>query len=167
MADIFEIDGAVHSVAPVFGGPALRLDIDGECVEAVLAPLAGGEFELTIDAKVMRVFVATDGDRSFVHLDGAAVEIAHTDSLTALRRAKRSAAGGCEVTAPMPGVVVELAVAVGDRVSAGDRVAVIESMKLQTTLTADMDGIVETVAFDVGQNFDSGAVLVTLAAEDG
>ncbi|HMB69244.1 MAG TPA: biotin/lipoyl-containing protein, partial [bacterium] len=70
--------------------------------------------------------------------------------------------GPTEVTAPMPGVVVDVRVAPGDTVQAGQAVVVVEAMKMQNELTAETDGTVESVAVKAGDAVDGGAVLVVV-----
>ena len=71
-----------------------------------------------------------------------------------------SAEPGNVVLAPMTGVLVKLAVAEGDRVSKGDRLAVLEAMKMEQTLLAPRDGLVAEVAAVVGQTIEGGSVLI-------
>jgi biotin carboxyl carrier protein len=56
-------------------------------------------------------------------------------------------------------------VAPGDEVAAGQVVAVIESMKMQTEIKAPRDGVVERVPVSVGESFGQGAPLVALVPE--
>ncbi|MEJ0009666.1 MAG: biotin/lipoyl-containing protein [Alphaproteobacteria bacterium] len=65
--------------------------------------------------------------------------------------------------APMPGLVRKIFVKKGDRVGAGTTLAVMEAMKLQTTLTAGGDGIVEAVLAREGEMVAEGAELVRIA----
>jgi 3-methylcrotonyl-CoA carboxylase alpha subunit len=65
----------------------------------------------------------------------------------------------------MPGVVVSVKAIVGERVTAGTVVAVIESMKLETAIRAAQDGIVEKVHVRPGESFDRDAALVTFSME--
>jgi len=67
----------------------------------------------------------------------------------------------------MPGTVQAVHVAAGDQVTAGQVLVVIESMKMQSEITAGRDGVVERVLVDVGDTFDRGAALVALEAEEG
>ena len=66
--------------------------------------------------------------------------------------------------APMPGTVVEVAVSAGDAVTAGQLLMTIESMKLQTAITAEADGVVGEVCVRAGDTFDQGDALVRLAS---
>ena len=72
-----------------------------------------------------------------------------------------SASGDC-VTTDLPGVLCELLVAQGQTVKAGERVAVIEAMKLFHTLHAPRDGVVKALPQKVGSTLPKGAVLVEL-----
>ncbi|EAQ00963.1 putative acetyl/propionyl-CoA carboxylase alpha subunit [Janibacter sp. HTCC2649] len=64
--------------------------------------------------------------------------------------------------APMPAVVVQVAVDEGQSVSKGDVIAVLEAMKMQHTITASADGVVTDVRMSVGAQVASGAVLAVL-----
>ena len=67
--------------------------------------------------------------------------------------------------APMPGVVVALNVAPGQKIARGETLLVIESMKLETAIKAGRDGIVAAVHFEKGCTFNRGAALVSLQPE--
>jgi propionyl-CoA carboxylase alpha chain len=66
--------------------------------------------------------------------------------------------------APMPAAVTAVAVEVGDVVSKGDPVVVLEAMKMQHTVTAPTDGTVTELTASVGRQVVSGAVLAVIAA---
>jgi propionyl-CoA carboxylase alpha chain len=64
--------------------------------------------------------------------------------------------------APMPGTVVQVAVAEGARVRRGDPVVVLEAMKMQQTLTAPADGVVTAVTASEGRQVTAGEVLAMI-----
>jgi 3-methylcrotonyl-CoA carboxylase alpha subunit len=66
----------------------------------------------------------------------------------------------------MPGVVVSVAVKPGDTVTEGQPLLVIESMKLETTLTAPRDGVVAEMPFTAGDSFGLKAVLAQLTPQE-
>ena len=82
------------------------------------------------------------------------------------RRAKSAhtapTASGNAVVAPMQGTVVKVAVAVGDAVSAGDVVAVVEAMKMENPIPAHRAGVVTSVAVEVGGAVTAGAVVAEI-----
>ena len=98
-----------------------------------------------------------DGDRVWVHWRGRAFALERLDPTRSAGAAGAEAAGS--VHAPMPGVVVSLLVEAGQAVREGDALLVIESMKLQSTLCAAIDGSVAELPFAVGQSFQRGVVL--------
>ncbi|HRK96452.1 MAG TPA: biotin/lipoyl-binding protein, partial [Rhodospirillales bacterium] len=64
--------------------------------------------------------------------------------------------------APLGGVILEVAVKVGDSVKTGDKVAVIEAMKMKTVVSAHKDGTVSSVAVKEGDAVDAGQVLLSI-----
>jgi len=173
MAYEFELDGRILEVAPVYGRRGFTLEIDGRRVEAELraAGVERGEAELVLDGRVHRVLVARRGDVVHLQLGGRAFAVTFVDSLRRVARAARPDAGHDALVAPMPGVVVEVAVALGELVEEGALLVAIESMKLQTAFRAPRAARVLEVAYAVGQSFEKGAVLVRLeggpVVEDG
>lgn len=70
------------------------------------------------------------------------------------------------LTAPMPGKIITIAVTAGDTVKSGDRLLVMEAMKMEHTLHAPADGVVDEVFFSVGDQVDDGAELIALSPAD-
>jgi acetyl-CoA/propionyl-CoA carboxylase biotin carboxyl carrier protein len=79
-------------------------------------------------------------------------------------RGQRSAAGagGDTLISPMQGTIVKIAVADGQRVSAGEVIVVLEAMKMEQPLTAHKDGTVTGLSVTVGQSVTAGAAICEL-----
>jgi 3-methylcrotonyl-CoA carboxylase alpha subunit len=75
--------------------------------------------------------------------------------------------GDGQVLAPMPGKVLQVDVGVGDQVAAGDRLMVLEAMKMEHRLTAPLSGTVELVAVAAGDQVAQDRLLVRIAPADG
>lgn len=71
--------------------------------------------------------------------------------------------GRASAHAPMPGQVKEVLVALGDSVSAGQPLVVMEAMKLQTTLNAGADGVVSSIPVSAGDMVAEDALLVEVS----
>ena len=71
-------------------------------------------------------------------------------------------AEGGRLTAPMPGKVVSFAVKAGDKVSKGQPLAVMEAMKMEHTIAAPLDGVVDELLFAPGDQVTEGAELLKL-----
>jgi 3-methylcrotonyl-CoA carboxylase alpha subunit len=76
--------------------------------------------------------------------------------------AKRATQGG--MRAPMPSVVVDVKVKAGDTVKKGQAVVVLESMKTETVLRAETDGVVKSVACAKGDRVEEGTELALIEA---
>ena len=63
----------------------------------------------------------------------------------------------------MPGLLVDVAVTVGQKVQAGERVAVIEAMKMENVLFASQDGVVKSVLAQKGESLSVDQVIVEFA----
>ncbi len=70
------------------------------------------------------------------------------------------------LVAPMPGVVLEVRVAAGDRVDRGQTLVVLEAMKMEHHIEAPADGIVAEVRVAKGDQVDNGALLIAFEAAD-
>jgi propionyl-CoA carboxylase alpha chain len=80
-----------------------------------------------------------------------------------LMPAKQASDSGKQVLCPMPGMVISLAVAVGQEVKAGEPLAVIEAMKMQNVLRAERDGTVKTIRAKPGDSLAVDAVILEFA----
>jgi pyruvate carboxylase len=67
-----------------------------------------------------------------------------------------------EVGAPIPGMVSSLAVGVGAKVAKGDKILTLEAMKMQTTLYAPADGIIDEILANAGEAVDTGDLILRL-----
>ena len=88
------------------------------------------------------------------------------EEIRALDRAAGAASDASVIEAPMPGLVQKIDVQAGQEVQAGDRLAVLEAMKMEHALTAPRDGVVAEVLVPAGAQVEAGAALIRLA-EDG
>lgn len=75
-----------------------------------------------------------------------------------------SAPGSGVLTAPMPGVVIEVAVAVGDAVASGQTLLVLEAMKMRNELRARQAGLVRRIEVKAGDQVRHGEVLLEIAS---
>ena len=76
--------------------------------------------------------------------------------------APKATGSGKTVTAPLPGVIIEVSVKVGDAVKAGDQVAVLEAMKMENAIEATCDGTVTSISVNKGDSVLEGAPIVTI-----
>ena len=79
-------------------------------------------------------------------------------------RPKADLADPAQVAAPIPGLVATLSVSVGSKVAKGDKLLMMEAMKMQTTVYAPCDGVVAELHVTVGETVESKDLLIKLRA---
>lgn len=67
-----------------------------------------------------------------------------------------------EVSAPMSGTILEIFAHVGDEVQAGDRLCLLEAMKMQNVIPSPVDGVIRQILTNNGDAVDSGELLITI-----
>ncbi len=145
--------------------------VDGDEVDAELGQVPGTPTRLLLAAGRSHTLVARKGENGTwdLYLDGerfdADVVDERTRAIREMTGQSAAEAGPRPIRAPMPGLVVRVAVAVGERVEAGQSVAIVEAMKMENDLKAENDGVVAKVLVEAGEPVEKGAVLVELAAE--
>jgi biotin carboxyl carrier protein len=147
-------------------GTHLDVDADGRALAADFVPLPGEEvFSLLIDGRVHEVSVEEKDGAIFVTLHGQRHKVLVRHPLEKTLREVRHAgpaASGEVIESPIPGLVVALKVRVGDVVAKGQAVAVVEAMKMQNELTAQVGGTVSAIHVEEKKTVEAGAKLVTL-----
>jgi len=64
------------------------------------------------------------------------------------------------VTSPMPGLVVSVAVEPGQEVKAGEALMVVEAMKMENVLRAEVDGVIKMIACEAGASVAADELLI-------
>jgi geranyl-CoA carboxylase alpha subunit len=105
----------------------------------------------------------TDQARLQLSIDGVDYDMINLHGVFA--SAAASAAAGA-VTAPMHGMLADIFVAPGQSVSKGDRLAVLEAMKMQHELTAPMDGIVAAIHAAPNEQVSANSLLIEIETGD-
>ena len=76
--------------------------------------------------------------------------------------APQGTAGSVKVEAPMPGTILDVKVSVGDSVSSGSVLCILEAMKMENEIVAPQDGTVASVNVSKGDSVEAGQVIITL-----
>lgn len=145
-------------------------------------------FELSVGEKTYKIDVESfDGKRASVRVDGRPYEIAvKEDSGASPKPASAptspqpisqkptpagpeppqipvpSAPSGGKITAPMPGLILDIMVNVGDRVSAGMPAVKMEAMKMENQIPSPVNGRVNTIMVKVGDNVSTDQTLMVI-----
>jgi acetyl-CoA/propionyl-CoA carboxylase biotin carboxyl carrier protein len=143
-------DGRVTVGDRAWEGAAIRFEDD-----------TGGVARITLDGVGRRYAVAVGEDAVWIARDGHHLEV----------RTRRAAGGGesalvDSLQAPMPGTVLLVHVADGDTVAAGDVLLVLESMKMELSITAPHAGVVDGLHLKPGDRVALRQPLVSVHAEE-
>ncbi|WP_238367071.1 acetyl/propionyl/methylcrotonyl-CoA carboxylase subunit alpha [Mesobacterium pallidum] len=147
--------GEARDLRVMVRGPGSALvDVDGLVVEALWQD--GWQLDGTAAAPAAR---SGDTITIFAH-HGISIRV-----IDPLARDAAAGAGAGVIEAPMPGLVRAVLAKPGQQVTAGDRLAVLEAMKMEHALTAARDGVVAEVLVTEGQQVEAGAPLIRLEDE--
>jgi 3-methylcrotonyl-CoA carboxylase alpha subunit len=117
--------------------------------------------DVTLGEHRWTLSVYATGERfSVFSADGSAV----VDEFDPIAHSADGAAEGGRLTAPMPGKVIAFLAAVGELVTLGQPLAVMEAMKMEHTITAPRDGRIEELLYAVGDQVHEGGELLRMAA---
>ncbi len=121
---------------------------------------ASEKARLEIDRRrVVVMYALTEPARIYQSVAGRAIEL---DDLKVLVASTAAAGGDGQVAAPMHGLLVEVAVTEGQPIKRGDRVVILEAMKMQHEILAEVDGTVAAVHATSGQQVAAETVLVEI-----
>ena len=160
-------------------------DVGEDAREVLVVPLNVGEYEVSVGAESHHLVVTDIDDNAMTlevdglskryhyHPEAPATLYLASDSLsmmladnTRIPPEADEAAGGGKITAPMHGQLLSIDVAAGDAVKKGQRIAVLEAMKMQHELIATGDGAVVDVMAMPGKQIGAGDLIMMLELEE-
>ena len=168
MKYVVELNGA-RVLVELDGATAI---VDGEIFDVELQAIPGTPVKLVRVGEGMHRVTSRrqplNGRGAYVlDVDGFRYEALALDERTRairdLSATSEGARGPAPLKAPMPGLVVRIAVAVGDVVSVGQALVVVEAMKMQNVLKAERDATVKTVKAKPGDSLAVDAVIMEFA----
>ena len=148
-------DRTIEAVVETLGPMRFRVDLGEVCHEITR------QGAWCVDgAKTTARLVSHDAGISVFWGDGY-----HFEPIDPLDVASEAEAGGGRILAPMPGLVKAVFVEKDARVSQGDRLAILEAMKMEHSLVAGRDGVVADLLVQTGDQVEAGAPLILLEEE--
>ena len=134
--------------------------------------IGGKEYNVTVNPKEGKLFdVTVNGATYEVESENAPVAAPAPQPAAAPAQAAPAAAApaakpagaGEKVASPLPGVIIEISVKEGQQVKAGQKVAVLEAMKMENEIPAPKDGTITDIHVHKGDTLQEGDPVVTIA----
>jgi biotin carboxyl carrier protein len=147
----------------------LRVIVNGKPFEVEVGEFFGGSTELKVNGTTYVVDIEDAGGSVPQAVTKTSVAAAPAPVKAAPAAAPAApvaiaAAGATDVvSAPMPGVILDISVKVGDKVAAGQPVCALEAMKMKNILRSPREGTVASVEVNEGQRVPFGAVIIRFA----
>ncbi len=142
------------------------VEIEDRAPQLDLVQLSPYSYSLLVDGQSHHLSIRPSRDGYLVNLRQRTYHVRLRDELDltiekmGLKNAVRDYIG--QVVAPIPGLITSVAVAVGDKVAAGEQLLVLEAMKMENEIAAPMSGTVAAVHVSPGDTVEKGAQLVEL-----
>lgn len=155
---ISEVDGR-HRVNISDGKESETVDVDFKSAGA------GSLFSMLVGHESFRMIIQKDKMGHTVFTRGHRFQFTVEDERTFLMRSlinNKSASGGGEVKAPIPGLVTKILVAEGDEVTQGQGVLILEAMKMENEIKSPASGKITKVIVRQGRNVEKGETLFSV-----
>jgi 3-methylcrotonyl-CoA carboxylase alpha subunit len=161
---VFADGGAECSVRVHYRRGGYVLDLPGGALEASVEAGADGRIAAVLGGHRLVAEMVRRGAELTVFRGAEAHALTLVDRLAA---ADAAAGGDAKLAAPMPGRIVAVHVSAGESVRRGQKLVVLEAMKMEHTILAPADGTVERVRFKPGEQAAEGEELVVFVAKEG
>ena len=147
-----------------------RIMVNGESYEIDFHQMAEtGVASLLLNHRSLEAFVEEREDAWEVLIHGEVYRVQVADErahrLAQARGTAVAVTGEANINSPMPGIIIAVSVREGDEVTKGQKVVILESMKMENELTAPREGVVLRVAVEPGASVDKGQVLLVIGDE--
>ena len=133
----------------------------GDASQKIWVEVEGERFLVEIlDINQRPITAIVEGSRFELELDEINPELENRTEPKSLQTHSVPGGAVCEVTSPMPGDIVQILVAPGQAVKAGDPLCVLDAMKMKNTIHAPQDGRIEKIFVTEGQTVEFGTELL-------
>lgn len=143
-----------------------QVSVDGKPIEASLTPLnSGGLMLLRKENRAREMHVLPQGNSAYAVMVNGRHLIAQVEKGNGKPKKRNEQASHGTISAPMPGMVVDVLVKEGQRVDSGEPLVILESMKMQMQLRSPFSGQVSRVAVCNKAQVEKGMLLIQVAGD--
>lgn len=162
MKQRFSYNEIEHTIELTQNGNGFEARTGEQVLSFTVRELGGGRIELVFPDRSVILETAIDGDVRWVAMHGRMYELRRES------RSRKRSRGGADLSegsmrAPMPGQVRAVSVSVGDQVTRGQVLLVLEAMKMEIRIQSPVEGVVVALPVSEGEQVDKGQVVVEVA----
>lgn len=133
-----------------------KINVENMNFEIEAGELAGGTAQIKVNGKPYKVIIDKCDD------PGDGIDTATVTSCDSSKPDVSVHVGTGSVTAPIPGLIIDVPVKVGERVEAGDTIVIIEAMKMENNIVSDVAGIVREIKVHKGAHVKTGDLIIII-----
>ena len=144
-----------------------KIAIDGNPVEIDLSQLSQNKYHLLLDYKSYNLEVVSNNKKSgeiTVKVNNRVVKVevktALDELLNKMGFSTNNVGHTKDIAAPMPGLILDVVVNEGDEVEKGDKLLVLEAMKMENIIKSPGSGKIKSIVINKGDSVDSGQKLI-------
>ena len=139
-----------------------KFKINGNDYNVAINSVEGGLADVTVNGASYKVELESAPAAPVAASPAAGAATAPVAAPAAAPVAPKAAGEGTAVVSPLPGVIIEVSVKEGQAVKKGQKVAVIEAMKVENEIPALADGTVTSIKVSKGDSIPEGDTIVTI-----
>lgn len=140
-----------------------KFKINGNDYSVAINSIEGRNANVTVNGVQYSVELENEVSAASQPVQAAPAVAQTAPAAAAAPAAPKVGGAGSKIVSPLPGVIIEISVKEGQAVKAGQKVAVLEAMKMENEIQAEKDGVVTGIHVAKGDSVLEGADIVTIA----
>lgn len=144
-----------------------QFEVDGQSIPVDIAEIGPGRYHIISNSKTFLVEIVSVDVKSKkceIKVNGITYPIQVADKMDVLLEKMgievTAEERTVEITAPMPGLILDISVKAGDKVEAGDKLMVLEAMKMENVIKAPAGAILSQIKVKIGESVEFGQSLI-------
>ena len=157
------------NIEKVISGNSIKVkaNISGESLSLDASPVMANCYLISSENRNLRVYAASDDSHVFLHINGHVVKLGKiTGDQQKFSREGMEFGARDQITTPMPGKIVKILVAEGEKVVLKQPLVIVESMKMENEIKSPANGTVKSIHFKAGDLVESGQPIIKLIPDN-
>ncbi|MFQ5602022.1 MAG: biotin/lipoyl-containing protein [bacterium] len=162
-----KLAGLEHEIEINDSDEQISVSLNGKTTPVEIQRIDGSHiYSLIMDGHSYQLYIEPQGNSYLVALNGKKYSIAVEDEkarrLKSLIKSEEKHQGEVKIKAPMPGLIVKITVQEGQEIKSGDRLLIIEAMKMENEIRSHVDGRVKKICIAENDSVEKDVLLMIL-----